>query len=140
MAVEEGPDWQLQVAYVAALSADADVKTLLGDTPRLYQEAPEDDSVVPYVTVGESQVLPDEADCIDGSIVLHDFHVWSETPDFRECKAIAATIWNVLKAAAITMASHRLVDLQRESLRTVRDPDGVTKHAILTIRAMTEPL
>lgn len=138
MAVELGPDREFQVAIVTALKASDDIKTLLGDPPRLYQDVPES-PVFPYVAFGEGQNVPDRADCIEGAVCYADLHIWSEASGFQECMSIGATILAVVMAADLTMTQNRAVDCYSNGIRMLRDPDGVTKHGVLTLKALTEP-
>lgn len=136
-----GPSLELQGAYVAALTADADVKALIGVTPRINPPQ-SDPNAWPgsYVGIGEGQVVPDLAECIDGSEVFTDVHVWSRADrTFADCKKIVATCWRAISAASLVLTENRLLALDRESERYLRDPDGKTLHAVLTIRALTEP-
>lgn len=136
-----GPDLDLQTAIVAVLRANADLKTLIGDPIRLYQDVPAD-AVFPYVTIGEAQVVPDFAECIDGSEVFPVFHIWSRASGFTEAKKIAATIWAALSSATLTMTQNRCILLERDALgdQAMRDPDGTTKHIASHYRALCEPV
>lgn len=139
MAVQLGPEQELRAAFLALLGADADIKSLIGDPARIYEDVPEADYILPYVTIGESQNVADTAECIDGSICYIDIHVWSELQTFDECDSITSTIWAVLAAATVVLTQNRCVDFFRQTTHTLRDPDGITKHAVLTVKVLTEP-
>ena len=138
-----GPDFELQEAVVAALKASVDLQSLLGNPIRLYENVPSK-PVFPYVTIGESQAIPDEAECIDGTEVIMTLHIWSRSAaGFGEAKKISATMWSVLSSAGIeTLSENRVVIFDRAPLGdlSIRDPDGVTKHIVSQYRGLCEPL
>ena len=138
MAVSQGPSLELQTALVAVWRASADLKTLIGDPIRLYQDVP-DSPVFPYVTIGEGQDVPDLAECIDGSEVYSDLHIWTKESGFTTCKKIVATMWAAASAASITLTENRLILVERNGERYLRDPSDPIKHGVLTLRALTDP-
>jgi hypothetical protein len=141
MTVALGPDLELQGAIVTVLNASADLKTLLGNPIRLYQDVP-DTAVFPYITIGESQVIPDLAECIDGSEVYPVIHIWSRASGFAEAKKISATIWAALAMATLSLSENRCLVFERDELgdQIMRDNDGVTKHIASHYRAVMEPV
>lgn len=141
MTALEGPDWQLQVKVVAALVASADMKSLLGTPIRFYETVPPK-PVYPYATWGNSQDIPDLADCIDGSEINFSINVWSKSPSYKEAKQIAKCIRDVLTAATITMTENRCLLLERDQTGDFSqiESDGVTRRVIANFRALTEPL
>lgn len=134
-----GPSLELQIAIVAVLNADADVKSLLGNPPRMN---PVQTTTWPgsYITIGDGQDVPDLAECIDGSEIFTDIHIWSRADQsFSDAKKIAATIWAALNGTTIALTENRCLLLERESQQFMRDPDGITLHGVLTLRALCEP-
>lgn len=137
MTAVQGPDLELQIALVAVLKADADLESLLGDriNPPQSEEWPGS-----YIMIGDGQNVPDLAECIDGSEVFFDIHIWSrKDSSFSDVNRISSNIWKALSGATITLTENRCIDLARGSLIKLRDPDGRTLHGVLTIRALTEP-
>jgi hypothetical protein len=135
-----GHDLELQGAIKTALAASTDLASAMGGTLRLYQDVPED-VTFPYITLGEGQLVPDLAECIDGSEVFPVLHVWSRSHGgFEEAKKIAANIFVALTAAPITLTENKCLLLERDQLGeiTLRDPDGKTKHIACHYRAMIE--
>ena len=138
--MSDGPDLQLQGAIVAKLKADTGLQALIGSPVRLYQDVPAPAALTfPYVTIGEGQNVPDQVQCIDGSEIFLDLHVWSRATGFAECKRIAAIIESALNDAVLTLDDHRCVEIERDGARYLRDQDLVTKHGVVTFRALTEP-
>lgn len=133
----------LQDAVLAALlgsqnlstSADAQVGSVNG---RVYDEPPPKEAF-PYLTIGDGQTVPDKAGCIDGAENFIDVHIWSRRPGWVEAKALAWKVKETLDDADLALDGHRLIDLQYQSVQYLRDPDGLTRHAVVTFRAVTEP-
>jgi hypothetical protein len=126
------PSLALQGAIVNALAA----ANIVGG--RVYDQAPLD-AVYPYVTIGEGQVLPDLADCYDGSESFLDIHVWSRAVGFPEAKRIADQVRGALHDADLILDGHSLELLHFQDARALRDPDGLTSHVAMTFRALTQP-
>lgn len=136
-----GPDLDLQAAMVAVLKSDGDLRQLIGNPIRLEQDVPPK-PIYPYVTIGLSQVIPDVAECIDGSEVFPTLHIWSRAKGWEEAKRIAAVLWAALNDTEFTLTENRCVLFERDSLgdQAGEMTDGVTKHIICHYRALTEPL
>ncbi len=135
-----GHDLELQGGIKTALAASTDLATVMGGTLRLYQDVPAD-ADFPYLTIGESQLVPDLAECIDGSEVFPVIHVWSRSHGgFEEAKKIAANVFVALAAAPITLSENKCLLIERDQLGdvSVRDPDGKTKHIACHYRALIE--
>lgn len=131
------PSLELQKAIVARLRADAAVTALVAG--RVY-DAPPISPVFPYITLGEADVLVQRADCYDGSECSMSVHGWSRATGFPEVKRIAAAVRASLHEAPLELADgERLVDVEVTDNRALRDPDGLTSHAVVTVRAFTEP-
>jgi hypothetical protein len=130
--------WPLQKAIFAALAGDATLAHLIGDPPRIYDDAP-GGAVLPYVQIGDGS----ESDwgtmtetCAEHLLTLH---VWSRAGGRMEARAILATIYDVLHDAALTIESNLLVNLRFALSQVWRESDGETYHGIARYRAVTEP-
>lgn len=128
---------EIQRASIAALKADPTVAGLVAD--RIYDNPPANPTF-PYITIGPDQTLPSRADCIDGSEITIQFDGWSRAPGFAEAKRISDAVRYCLNGAPLLLNGYALIDLWLESSQTIRDPDGLTSHAIITMRALTEPI
>jgi hypothetical protein len=137
------PDLALQAAIVTKLKADTTLQSLIGNPIRLYQDVPPFTAWPgAYVTIGESQLLPDKAGCIDGSEIYVTLNVWAQSPGYAEVKRIANAITDALDEQEdnLTIIEHKICLIQREEILFRRDTDNVTTRAIMTFRALTEPL
>lgn len=137
-----GPDWELQTAIVTALRANTPLKALIGDPVRLHEVVPTPvppDSGFPYVTIGESQRVPDFADCIPGSEMFVTLHVFSRAGGYEQAKRVIAAIDDVLDEADLTLPTHRCVEIRNDGWQTFTDQDLRTAHGVVTYRALVEP-
>lgn len=136
-----GPDFELQKAIAARLKVDATLTSLTGINARIFQDVvPRPD--FPYITIGESQDILDEFECITGSEIFVTLRVYSKAPGFEQAKRIARAIFVSLhnEEDSITLEEHRLILLRRDSQLFRADEGEVIKQGILVYRAITEPI
>lgn len=129
-------------AVRATLIADARVTALVGQ--KIYGEPPPANELpFPWVRIDSVVTADAGADCQEDAVeAFIDLHVWSRAPGFDEAANIAS---------AIKMALHKpdplppiagpwvFVDLMVDGVRQVQDPDGKSRRAIVTIRALLDP-
>jgi len=127
------PSLPLQIAIVAALKA-ADVAA-----DRIYDTVPPN-AVFPYVSISGSQVLPDKADCIDGTEVFVQLDAWSRAQGYPEVMGIAGSVVDALDDEPLAVDGFHLVVFEMQSLNYLRDPDGLTRHAAISFRALLQPV
>ena len=133
------PSLELQRVIFQTLSANAAVYAIVGESPpRVYDHVPED-AFKPYISMNQPQVLPDKADCIDGAETFFQVDGWSAGPGSVEIKRLGAAIAGALDGVEFVMVGHRTVLCELQNIQYLDDPDGVTKHAAVTIRTLTEP-
>lgn len=70
--------------------------------------------------------------------VFVNLHVWDRSPSFTSIKAIAGAIRAALHGAELVLDEGQLLDLKHAGTRYLRDPDGQTAHAVVTIEALVE--
>lgn len=132
------PSFPLQSALYGALTQAGVLPAVVGG--RVYDEAPQN-AQTPYVSIGDCQVLPDKAECIDGYICHPIIDVWSTYKGFAEAKTIAAAILTMLdeQPGSLSVAGFNVVVLEIENYMPLRDPDGITRRVSLTFRALVNP-
>ena len=136
-----GADLDLQRGIVTKLKASSALQALIGNPIRLFQDVPPPETLTfPYVTVGISQTLSDNAECIPGSESFQDLHVFTRAAGFELCKRIGATIRDELDDASLSLGENRCVEIRFDSERYFKDQDNLTKHGVVTFRALVEPL
>ena len=119
----------LQRAQFAALSA-----ALL----RAY-DTPPADAKFPYLTIGDEQNIDDGSACGAAWEVIADVHVWSrpDTGSRSELKRLMAQVEPLL--TVLTLTGFRIVVQHLQGTRALTDPDGLTKHGVMTFRYLIDP-
>ena len=129
------PTVELQAAIVAALKTAPAVAARIGN--RVYDSVPPK-PVFPYVSFGPSDELSENADCIEGADIAIQIDVWSRAVGSAEAKEIASLVARVLDDADLALAVNALVYFNHEATTVVRDPDGLTTHAVVRFSAFVE--
>jgi hypothetical protein len=136
------PALALQGALIAAMKAAAGVVALV--STRVYDNPPSTSTgavaTFPYITIGEAQSIPQRADCIDGTEHFVAVHAWSRAVGFTEVKRIASAVRAALHEAEPAVAGYRLIDLAVQDTRFLRDPDGLTSHSVVNLRAVLDAI
>lgn len=125
------PDLELQAAILARLKADATLTLLVNG---IYDQPPSTAWATPkegYVTIGEAQIIRDDAMCVSGGQAYLTLHGWSRKVGFPIAKEIAEAVVESLHLAPLTMATNRFISIMHRSTRVFRDPDGITSHAVI---------
>lgn len=130
------PSLALAKAIIAKINGDDNLQSLL--TGRIYDRVP-DGPTFPYVKIGEDQDVPDLAEGINGSEIFLNIHIWSRAVGFPECKRIANALSTLLHETDLALDENTFKLIERHMLIYRTDPDGLTSHGILTLRALTEP-
>lgn len=127
------PSYELQAAIVSALKASPQVAG-----GRIYDNVPPD-ALFPYVSLGPCQVIPDKAECIDGTIVYSQIDLWSRTTSFGELKLLAKDVLRLLDDQPLSVSGFNLVVFEFQDVRYLNDPDGLTRHAAITFHSILTP-
>jgi hypothetical protein len=96
----------------------------------------------PSIIIGEG-MSRDDGDSIARNLtrVWMDLHIWIEEPSTEVSKAVAGAIRTAIRTAKPALeAGYHCVDCYVESARCLRDPDGETSHAVVTINAKVQEL
>lgn len=95
----------------------------------------------PAVILGEGQTV-DDGNSISRRLsrVWIDIHVWKKEASTEGVKAIAGAIRATLRDRLDLGAGFHAVDCAVSSARFLRDPDGMTSHAIVTVAAIVQEL
>jgi hypothetical protein len=106
---------------------------------RIYDGVP-GGALKPYVSFGPFQMLPEHGDCLDGGEAFLTLDGWAAGPDTVQVKKLGAAIASDLDRAEMIVDGQRLIELSIEQIQYMRDPDGITAHAVVTVHAWTEPV
>jgi len=99
---------------------------------RVYDQPPQE-ATFPYVTIGEVFPVPFRTHSRDGEELLHDVNIWSRYNGFREAMLIAEAIKPLFDNTDFETTNFHGVAL-REGTVWLRDPDGITRHGVLSFR------
>lgn len=129
------PSLELQGAVVARLKADAALAAIIG--ARVYDNVPSA-AQFPYVSLGYWQETPEDVDCIEGAEIFGRIDVWSRSVGKVEALRAAEAVRSAMHHAEMDLTSNALVELEWVRTDVLNDPDGLTVHAIVEVRALIE--
>ena len=127
----------LRAAVHDALTANAALVNLLGG-PKVYDEPPRS-AAFPYVTLGEARIADYSTGTEPGEEHQLTLHAWSRQGGNREAHLIAGALLQALDDAPLTLADNHLVNFRFAVADVRREADGRTYHALVRVRAVTEP-
>ena len=126
----------LQDAIITALLGNAAVVALVG--ARIYDNAP-DDTGYPRITLGPSQVVSDDADCIEAEEHFQQIDVWTqESASKRGCKEICQAVKKALHDVELPLAEGALVLIEVTDWQAVDDPNDMIAHGMVNVRALVD--
>jgi len=128
----------LAAAMREALLAHADVKTVLGNPARIYDDPPPD-PVFPYMTIGRFETKPADSSGADATEHAVTLHVWSRYGGRAEALEALSAMRSALHNAPLAVESCALVLLLAQFTDVFRSGDGRTTHGVLRMRAIVEP-
>lgn len=127
----------LQKAIVAALRSALPVKALVSQ--RVFDAVPSG-AAKPYITIGPIDVLTDDAAEYEGSDSTIQIDGWSAGPSSVQVKQLGRAIRTALHNQEFTLdGNQRLVSMTVDQIRYFVEPDGITQHVAVSVRALTEP-
>ena len=129
--------WVLQAAMRSALEADADLISLIGNPPPVYDRVPPG-AQLPYIAFGDWKI--DENDTDDARIDSHAvmIDVWSSYAGLKQAKAIAVAIEAALHGAPLALDGYSLIDLSYVASVFSQDQKEQISRAALRFRALTQ--
>ena len=133
-----GPEQALAEAVRAALIIAPGVMTVLGDPPRVYEEAPTE-PIYPYAALGEASAAPRDsasAQAVEHALTVHVYTRYGGRPEALD--AIAA-IRAALHDQPLTIPGRKLVYLFAVFADVFRLNERTT-HGVVRLKALTEPL
>lgn len=126
----------LSDAVITALRASPAVAVLIGG--RVYDQAPRAPEF-PYITMGPSFATRDDADCIPGRDETLQVDIWARDDGRRwPCRRLVDVVAAALHGLDADLGPYALVSLEVTDQRVLDDPDGITRHGVVEIRAMIE--
>jgi hypothetical protein len=129
------PAAPLRAAIEAKLMASTALTDLIGD--RVYDRVPSQ-PIYPLVTIGNMQMLPESADGVDAAETVVTIHVWDQFKQADKSRVVGGTVVNALHDEALRTEGIGTQSVLLESANYLRDPDGITNHAVLTFSILTD--
>ena len=134
------PELALQKAVRARLVNSAIIADLVPAASILDRN--ERPAPSPSIVIGEGNSV-DENDSIKRRLtrVYMDLHIWKKEESTAGVKAIAGAIRAAINAPKLGVVDgFHFADCYVQSARFLRDPDGETSHAIVTLSAKVQEL
>lgn len=129
------PSLELQATIVGALKADPGVQAVVAQ--RVYDEVPPNPTF-PYISLGDNQVLPDKAECIDGTEIFWQIDGWARDPTFPVPKKLSKAIVAALDDKEIVVSGYSVIVCELNTVNYLRDPDGITRHVAVSFRFLIQ--
>jgi hypothetical protein len=110
----------------AALRASAALATATGNPLRIYDVVPAN-ALLPYVVIGDDNIVGDDTVCAPASEIFATVHAWSksEPPSSRQARQMGAAIRAAL-TAQLTLTGFEVIDWEFQGALYNTDPDGST--------------
>ncbi len=122
---------------MAALKADTAVADFVA--ARIY-DFPPADATFPYISLGPSSVVPDNADCIEGREETLQIDVWDRSNGLMHpCRAIVDAVYSAFHEVTLTLDDpYANVETNVTLMQVFMDPDGLTAHGVVQVTGMIE--
>jgi hypothetical protein len=127
--------WALQQAIYASLSAHL---PLITEITGIY-DAPPQDAVFPYITIGDDIVSDASAKAMiatDHRLVLH---IWARGPGKAQVKQLLQRVQDALESQPPVPSGFMLGWLRFLQSTVLTDADGLTQHGVLEFRGRLCP-
>ena len=131
------PVLSLRSAIIDAAYGDAELRTLMGGSLRLYDEPPRGAEPV-YALFGNVTAEDWSTDLDRGHAQSVDLVIWSEKGGARTALMAADRFFAILDDAPLTLEGHRLVNLRVTEFASERDKETGLARVTLRLRAVTE--
>lgn len=94
----------------------------------------------PAIIIGDDQELPlgDVSGVDRFSTIYSTLHIWNREPGLAGAKAIAGAVRDCLANATWTVDGWQCLETEFDSARFLRDPDGITSHAVIVFRQVLQ--
>lgn len=134
------PTFELQKAVIDRLKADAGVAAIAG--ARVFDRVPDGEDVFPYIAMGPSDAVTDDADCLDGMEITLQIDCYSsgggEAFSSAEVRKLSGAVRSALHEAEIVLVDNALALMRHRITRFTREQDNTVNRAIVSITALVE--
>ncbi len=131
------PALEIQGLLVSTLKANAAVMALVTDVHDTVPTNPWGTKLA-YISLGPSDIVTDDVDCIDGEEHSVQLDVWSRKVGQVECKKICDAVKRALHEQELELTDNALIEIRVPNYLVMRDPDGLTIHGVVRVSLMVE--
>jgi hypothetical protein len=127
------PAAAFHTAQDAALRSSVELGNLFPDLrARIYGTVPQN-APLPFIRIGDDQIIQDDTDCASGSELYAVVHIWTrpDPPSVQLARQMAGVIRDVLSDDDFAIADFDVIFALLVDTRHLTDPDGST-HAVMT--------
>lgn len=130
----------LHAAREAALLASTALAAAMGQVEAEVFTVVPTNAPLPYIVIGDDQLLGDDTECADGAECFCTTHVFTKPnpPEGQTCRAITDLVRDILNAP-LDVDGHEVVVWEVESVQFLTDPGGTT-HGIVRHRYLISEL
>lgn len=130
------PTYELINKCIAILSADTAIRDLVGD--KIYDRVPEKQDgtpnvTSPYISIGNSNLLTEDYDCVDAATISIQFNCWSwgegEEYSSAQVRKLSFLVRKALNKKDIVLTHNGFVSIAHQLTTYNRASDGVTHQA-----------
>lgn len=126
---------ELQKLIVERLTQDAGVSAMVAR--RVFDRVPPN-AATPYIAFGAHDYVPADADCVAAGEHTLMLDVWSEAVGRVEAKRIVDAVRRALHGFSADMGDFGLAGINVDFADVLADPDGLTSHGRIQVRALIE--
>ena len=129
------PAVAFHTAQEATLRGSAALAALFAPAlARVYSVVPQN-APLPFIRIGDDQILEDSDECVSGSEIFALVHVWTrpDPPDVQLGRQMAGVIRAALTADDLEIAGFEMILGEFQDARHLTDPDG-SSHAVIAFR------
>lgn len=96
----------------------------------------------PSIIIGEGQVRDDGDTIARNRLTIYlDLHVWKRELSLAGVRGIAGQVRKAIGSARLALETgYHCADCHVSDTRYLRDPDGQTSHAVVTVQAIVEDM
>ena len=123
----------LQSSIYTALNVSAITSTL---SCGVYDEVVEGNSY-PFITLGEETAIDYSTNNLVGAETTINVHIWSRYKGSKQTKEIMDKVHDLLHDVRLTVSGVNLINLRFEYSDILREPDGITRHGVISFSAIT---
>ncbi|WP_342642875.1 DUF3168 domain-containing protein [Rhodoligotrophos ferricapiens] len=136
--MSKGAAFALQRALFDQLSLNAEIIEMVGADG--IADDVDEHRRFPYITIGDIRTNDWSTQTRCGHEHQLTIHVWSRAAGRREVQDVMEAVDAALDQDLPSLDGHKLINLRPVFWHALRDPDGVTYHGVMRLRAVTEPL